>query len=255
MLESIHSFLGLEIRSVDTLIFIVLITIFGGIYRAYTGFGAGLVLVPAFSLLLQPVDAIILVAILNQITMLQLLPGSITNAPWKEVTTVTIASIVTTPLGVYLLTVSDADLLKRGLGLLVVASSLLLLSGWKYRGAESRLKDAAVGAMSGTLSGWTGMGGPPVILYFLSKDSISARTRAAFIVCFALTMIVALLGYTVAGLMQLKYFVWAAALLPIYGAATWAGAILYGATQHIEQIFRIASLACLIVIGLITMAS
>lgn len=255
MLNSIQSVLGMEIQSVSILVFIVLITIFGGIYRAYTGFGAGLVLVPAYSLFFQPVDAIIVVALLNQITMLQLLPGSIPNTPWKEVVPIIVAAVVTTPIGVFLLTVSDASLLKKGLGLLLVASSLLLLAGWKYHGPSSRLKDAAVGALSGTLSGWTGMGGPPIVLYFLSRDSVSSRVRAAFIVCFALSMMIALAGYWLADLMQLKHLIWAVAILPIYVAATWAGALLYGATQHIEQIFRVASLISLIVIGLVTMVA
>lgn len=255
MLELIQSALGLEVHSAATLFFIVLMTIFGGLFRAYTGFGAGLVMVPSFSLILQPVDAIIIIALLNQVTMLQLLPGSISNAPWKEVTTIAATSIAATPFGVYLLTISDADMLKKGLGALLIASSLLLLSGWRYRGAESRLKDAAVGAMSGTLGGWTGMGGPPVILYFLSRELTSVRARAALIVCFASAVIVALAGYTFAGLMQWKYLVWAAALLPIYAAATWLGAMLYRATLHLERIFRIASFVALIAIGVITIVA
>jgi hypothetical protein len=53
-----------------------------------------------------------------------------------------------------------------------------LVSGWRYTGRVGRAGLLGVGASAGVLGGATGLGGPPVILFYLAGPSGAERVRA-----------------------------------------------------------------------------
>lgn len=88
------------------------------------------------------------------------------------------AAVLAVPLGGYLLTGADPLTLRRLIALIVIAFSLVLLSGRRYQGAQRLPTSLALGALSGTMLGATSIGAPPVILYLLSGPDRVAVTRA-----------------------------------------------------------------------------
>jgi uncharacterized membrane protein YfcA len=116
-------------------------------------------------------------------------------ATWRTLTPIGLAACVTVPLGGYVLVHADQDALRRAIAAVVAIFALLLLRGARYTGAHGVPSSLAVGAVSGTLLGATGIGGPPVILYLLSGPDSVQVTRAN------LTLYVALIS--VAGLAML----------------------------------------------------
>ncbi|KPQ05428.1 MAG: putative permease [Rhodobacteraceae bacterium HLUCCA12] len=229
-------------------------TIFGAVFRAYAGFGAGLFLVPIYSLFLSPSQAIVLVTLLNLPTTLQILPRVWHDIPWRRVAALNVMAAATIPIGVWLLVRVDGDALTRVIGVLVIALAVLLLSGWRYRGPQALPQDLVIGMAAGLISGATGMGGPPIVLYFLSGTAATVMVRAAFIVSFFFITVVTFASLVTAGLVALPDVLRFAVLLPAYAIGTWLGSALFQRTKDHDRLFRTVALCALMVVGVVAVA-
>ncbi|NQU69925.1 MAG: sulfite exporter TauE/SafE family protein, partial [Rhodospirillales bacterium] len=145
-----------------------LIVLFSGMIHGYTGFGAGLLMMPLFALLFGPIEAIAISTIVAIFGSAQLYSGAARHANWRELMPILIALVLATPMGTYLLFNLNPELIRRAMGGFVLLFALILMSGWIYRGHRSLATSAAAGAVSGLVTGAVGVGGPPVALYFLS---------------------------------------------------------------------------------------
>ena len=68
-----------------TLILAMLVAFFASGMTAYAGFGGALVMVPLFTLMIGPIQAIALTGLCNSIALLHVLPRIISVVQWKEV--------------------------------------------------------------------------------------------------------------------------------------------------------------------------
>jgi uncharacterized membrane protein YfcA len=166
-----------------------------GIIRGITGFGGSMVMTPPLALLFGPQLAVATVLLLEAFAGAPMMLDAARKATWRVLGPIALAAFVTVPLGGYVLVHADQDLLRRGIAAIVFIFALLLLKGARYTGARGLPSSVALGALSGTMLGATGIGGPPVILYLLSGPDSMHVTRAN------LTLYVALIS--VAGLTML----------------------------------------------------
>ena len=206
---------------------LVAATLLAGLIRGFTGFGSALVMAPAFALVVPPREAVVLITLLNLATMTQLLAPALKKADWPLVAPMSAAAVLTIPLGTWLLVAVDGDMVRRAIAIVVVAFALVLLAGGQIRIAPRLPATLAAGAVSGVLTGIGGIGGPPVVLYLLSRPSEAAHYRASFISYFAVIQVFGILPLLYAGLVEIGHLGVALALLPAYFAATWAGARLF----------------------------
>lgn len=256
-MEGLIDILAAVVREFDgvQMAFLVTATVFGAVFRAYAGFGAGLFLVPTYSLFLSPPQAIVLVTLLNLPTTIQILPRVWNDIPWRRVATLNVMAAATIPAGVWLLVRIDGDALTRAIGTLVIVLVLLLLSGWRYRGPQALPQDLVIGTAAGLISGATGMGGPPIVLYFLSGATATAVVRAAFIVSFFFITIVTFASLLAAGLVAFPDVLRFGILLPAYVLGTWLGSALFQRTKDHDRLFRTVALCALMVVGIVAVAS
>jgi uncharacterized membrane protein YfcA len=162
------------------------------------------------------------------------------------------AAVVAVPLGTFLLVTLDAALIRRAIGALVLGFSLVLLAGWRYRGQRTQPANLVVGALGGLLTGATGFGGPPLILYFLAGDRPMAENRAGFISFFAITQVVTVPLFLWQGLVTWELFWRTAIVMPLYLVAAHVGARLFHLTT--ERVVRLTALGFLVLIGIATLA-
>lgn len=238
------------------LVVMVLTTIAGGTMRAFAGFGGGLLLAPVFSLYLLPQDMVVVVVVLGFASTFQLLPSMWKDIDWALIWRMLPSALIGVPLGGLLLVGLDPSLLRRIVALVVVVLSIVLLTGWHYKGPRGRLQDGIAGITSGVLTSIAGIGGPPYVLYMLSAKGFSpVAFRIFFTVFFAFTQLTALAMLLFKGVMQPTQFAYVGALLPLYLLATALGAYLFAKAlrNRADQIKRI-SLWFLLVVGLITFA-
>jgi uncharacterized protein len=242
--------------SVTMLAVMVLTTIVGGTMRAFAGFGGGLLLAPIFSLYLPPKDVVVVVILLNFASTFQLLPGMWKSIDWPLIWRMVPSALLGIPLGSYVLAGLDAALFRQIVAGVVIVLSLVLLTGWYYKGPRGRLQDSIAGITSGMLTSVAGIGGPPFVLYMLSAKGFSpVEFRIFFTVFFAFTQLTAVTMLLIQGAMQPLQFGYVGTLLPLYLLATALGAYLFAKAlkNRANQIKRI-SLWLLLAVGVITFA-
>ena len=156
----------------------LLIALVGGLVRGTTGFGAAMVMTPALALLIGPKTAVPVTLLLETFAAVPMLPAAARIARWRVIAPISMAALLTVPLGGWLLAGSDPKVLRSVIAVTVIVFSLALLSGRRYRGAPRTGTSVGLGALSGVMLGATSIGAPPVILYLLSGPDPAAVTRA-----------------------------------------------------------------------------
>ena len=218
-----------------------------GLVRGYTGFGAALVLTPLLSVVVGTQEAAATTILLTGLTSLQQVPGARRTADWRTVVPLSIGALLTIPAGTWALAALDPATMRRAVAMVVIGFSLLLASGWRYRGPTPPAATVAVGMTSGVLTGAAGIGGPPVVIWTLAGTADAATARATFILFFGVTLVAAVPPLVWAGLATADTAWRCAAMAPAFMGATWAGGRLFRAAP--DRLFRRAALGVLFLSG------
>jgi uncharacterized membrane protein YfcA len=220
-----------------------------GLLRGFTGFGAGLVMVPLLGLLVGPAVAVPVAVMLDMAASLQLLPPALPAVRWRSVAPLGIAACATIPLGGTLLAHLDAAPMQRLISATVLLCVIALWTGWRYTRPPSTPVSLATGAASGLLTGMAGIGGPPVILLFHSGPERSEGIRASIIGYFTISQLVALIAFVFHRLLTAEALLLAALLAPVFLIATALGTRWFGRVD--DRRFRAVSLAFLAVVAVV----
>lgn len=226
-------------------------TAVGSAMRAFSGFGAGLLMAPIFSLLMPPADVVVLVLSLNLLATFQLLPEALRHVDWRLVLRLFIPSLLGLPIGLAMLHLVDATIMRKTVALIVILVASLMLAGWYYQGRRGVIQDSLAGAISGVMTAIAGIGGPPVILYMLSDRSLPLTVmRAVCIVYFSLAQIATLTPLAFGGFVTAQHGVYILSLLPAVILGNLLGVYLhhYSIGKH-QALLRKISLLLLLLIG------
>jgi uncharacterized membrane protein YfcA len=154
------------------------VAVIAGMVRGFTGFGAAMVMTPAFSAIYGPAVGVALCLMLEVVVVLPLLPKVVSIVDWRRIGLFLLAAVVGVPLGNWVLTHIDPEAMRWTISAIVLGAVALLASGWRYHGKAYLSATLATGAASGFLNGLSGMAGPPIIFYYLAGKDPAARTRA-----------------------------------------------------------------------------
>lgn len=200
----------------------------GGVVRGATGFGGAMVMTPVLSLLLGPIPAVISALLLETFAAFSMLPAAARTARWRTILPICAVACLTAPLGAYLLTTLDPQLMRRAIAATVLLFSLLLLTGIRYHGQQRIGTSMALGATSGVLVGATSVGAPPVILYLLASSDPPNVTRANLTLFVTIISLAALMAMLWRGMLDGPNGLTALLLSPLYFGGVWLGSHLYG---------------------------
>ena len=221
----------------------------GALISGFAGFGLNLVVTPILAALLSPVEAVPVVTILGLVNALRMLGGTWRHIDRREVLIMGLVSIVTVPIGAWLLVTIDAVLMRRVIAGVVILFTLVLLAGWRYRGQRTTATHAVVGALSGLLNSGVGIGGPPVVLYQLARDGDPAIGRANLVGFFSILAVVTIISFSINGAMD-GVAVWRGALLtPAVLVGTWMGMRHFSAAS--APTYRRITMGFLLVVSVI----
>ncbi len=238
----------LNIYSHYELPLLLAVVIAAGIVRGYTGFGAGLVMVPLLAIIWGPVEALATSVVLGIAATLQLVPRALKIANWRDVAPMMASSVVFTPLGTALLVSLDPEIVKKIIAALVLGVTLITLYGWTYRGPRGPAASATAGAIGGAINGLAGVGGPPLVLYLISLPEKPDVHRANIVMALATSSTITTLGLFVAGAITPRVITHSAISLVPSILAVWLGAKLF--TIIPGKAFRLIILWFLVVISL-----
>lgn len=225
------------------------LALLAGLTRGVTGFGGAIVLTAPLSLLVPPAQAVITSLLLESVAAASMLPAALRFARPRRLLPILAAAITTVPVGATALASLDPTLTRRLIAGMVLAFSVLMLRGFRYRGQPHPAAGLAVGAVSGVLTGATSVGGPPVILYLLSGPDPVVTTRAhlTLFIIFISAVTLGYLGYT--GIFTLSMGLLALTLAPFFLLGVGLGSLIFHRID--EARFRRIALLALIGLSLI----
>ncbi|MDA0353461.1 MAG: sulfite exporter TauE/SafE family protein [Chloroflexi bacterium] len=145
------------------------------------GFGSGLIFVPAATLVVGPGPAVAMMLVGIPAVAAVLYVMDRPRTPLLDAAPAAAVSLLTVPIGVWLLTQSNEDVLRLLVGCTVLGAVIAnrLSSGKEEVVRESNLpRLAAAGLVSGVMRGSTSMGGPALVLYYHWMGGGAARFRS-----------------------------------------------------------------------------
>jgi len=221
-----------------------------GLVRGFSGFGSALVLTPSLSALYGPIAAVPVLILLEVSLSFQLLRPALRLVVRREVLILSLAAAAMTPLGAWILTAADPAVLRWSISIGILLFLLALLAGWRRRLPPTGVGLAVTGALSGLGNGASGIGGPPVVLYYLAGTGSAAQVRATVIVYFFAIDLLALAWMAAIGLVTLPLLILAAVMLPVAILGVWIGA--KGFARSSERVFRLVAFGIIAAVALLS---
>ncbi len=214
-----------------------------GLVRGFSGFGAALTFIPLASLVYEPRAAIIALWVVDAIGTTPFIVPHLRRAAWREVGALLAGSLVAMPAGVWVLANTGAEPLRWGVSLFVLACTVALASGWRYQSRPTIPVSVAVGGFAGFTNGAVGIGGPPLVLFWLGGQSSAAQSRSNIFAYFAFSTLIGFGLYLWQGIFTMPILVFGILLTPFYMIPVRLGDRLF--RRGSETLFRrVAFLLC-----------
>lgn len=211
-----------------TALAICVIAFISGTARGFSGFGSALIFMPLASSLAAPRLIAALLLIIDFVGSLPLLPGGWRAADRKATTVIVAGALVGVPIGTWFLTRLDPVTTRWIISAFVTVLLLLLLSGWRYRGADHVALSVGIGALSGFCSGLAQTGGPPIVGYWLGRPIASDIARANIVLFFAASDFFSVVSYALSGLLSREAMLFSLIVGPVYAVGVSFGKLLFG---------------------------
>jgi len=209
-----------------------------GVLRGFTGFGFSLAAVPAITLFVDPAEAVPAIVIVAAVAGAELLPKAWRAVHWPSMGLLLAGAAAAAPLGTYALKALPADIMRAIIGAVVLAAVGLLWRGFRLETVPPGGVRLGIGALSGLLNGATGMGGPPVIIYFLATPAGAAIGRASLMVYFFLLSTGSTVVNAAGGLVDIGTIVFAGLMIPFMAAGNRVGGRWFdkASTDHYRRV-------------------
>ncbi len=165
--------------------------------RGLAGFGMAILLVPVLGLAIPPREAVVVANWLGLLIGFVGLKRIIQDSE-RSALTISIVAVLATPLGVALLASADPALARVLIALIALGSFVLVLL--PKRPADhvpTALETGGTGLLSGVLTGFAGMPGPPVVPYYLRRAIPPQLARASMMAIFMATSLAGVIAASV----------------------------------------------------------
>lgn len=222
--------------STGAFIFLLVSAFVASMSRGFSGFGAALIFLPLAATVVDPKIASPLLLITDAVLAVGFIPNAWRNADKREVGTMGAGALIGIPLGTLVLVYANPVHIRWAVVVLASLMLALLMSGWHYTGQPSRPLTFSVGGFAGFCGGAAQVGGPAVIAYWLGSHTAPFIVRANIILYFTISTTIAIVTYSVGGLLTLTVLKLALLVGPVYGLGLFIGSRLFGIAD--ESIFR-----------------
>ena len=225
-------------------------TFVGGIVTGLAGFAMGLVVSGVWLHIITPQQTAGLIVgygLLVQSYSIWKLRHALN---WRAIAPFVAGGTVGVPIGAMLLAYIDRDILRTGVGiLLVLYSTYFLLRPTVHTVRAGMPTDAAIGVLNGILGGLTGLAGPIITIWCQLRGWPKDVQRAIFQPVIVAAFVLTAASLTIAGAVTVELIKIFLLGLPALGAGLWLGLKLYG---HLDEAaFRRLILILLLVSGLV----
>ena len=165
-------------------IFAALLAAFGSAFvRGLTGFGMAILLVPILALALSPVHAVLLTNFLSVFIGLSEIRRLLRNAERSAWIIIALVA-VTTPLGLYALSLTTPAIARVVIAFIALSAFVAILLPRRGAMDHHPATTGGVGILSGLMTGYAGMPGPPVVPYYVGRSIPRETAKASMLLIF-----------------------------------------------------------------------
>lgn len=184
----------------STVALFAFVVFLAAVVRGYAGFGFSALVVSSLSLLIPVASIVPVVIILEAAASVQMVPKVFSKIDRRLLTILMIASVISLPLGQYLLLDIDPEKARLAVSGLVFALVAFILSGRSLAAWRGTGMYLTVGFLSGLANGMVAMGGLVVSTALLASGLAIEPLRATLVGVFFFTGCYALASGLVNGL-------------------------------------------------------
>ncbi len=182
--------------------------------RGLTGFGMAILLVPILALALPPVEAVVLanaLSLMIGVTEVRSLVREAERSAWVIGGLV----VLTTPLGLWALSLTSVDVARLVIALIAFSAFLAILLPRRGAQVPGRLVTGAVGVVSGLMTGYAGMPGPPVVPYYAGRALPRITIKSSMLLIFTIAASAGLTSALWLGILRGELVIFAVLMLPV----------------------------------------
>ena len=232
---------------------IIAIVAFGaGLIRGFTGFGGPAFMLAILTIFFNPISVVSKVLVADFFANFYLFRSVAKHIDWRPTLTLLIPTLMSIPLGHWLLLQVDADTSKRAIAVVIALICLLMLLGIRYKKPMSSAWLIAVGMLAGIAFGGMYIALVAVVAILLGPyNKIEGRTLIvawAFFSALGFALVSAVTGTT-----TLADIVIALPGAATYMLGTWLGSL--GFNQSSEKLFRSGAVATLLILAMFNLLS
>lgn len=181
--------------------------------RGLTGFGMAILLVPILALALKPLEAVLVGNGLSLLIGVIELPRLVRGAE-KSAWTIGGLVVVTTPLGLLALAATGADLARLLIALIALSAFFAILLPRRSATQPGMVTTGGVGIISGLMTGYAGMPGPPVVPFYVGREIPRETAKTSMLLIFTIAGGAGLASGLLTGVMALQLTILSLLLFP-----------------------------------------
>jgi uncharacterized membrane protein YfcA len=228
------------------------VTVFiGSLVLGTVGFGMGISTTPFLLLVLEPKTIVVVVNSVSIILFVLVIAKNRSHLQVREIAPISAAGVAGVPVAVYALDEVGTGALRIGIALLILALTALTASNVRGRLPPGGVLGLVVGFVGSVLINTTGIGGPLIVLYGLSRGWSRNAVRASASLYFLAIEGAGVAGYFFVGLMTKERATLVLIAAPPLVIGFWLATNLVGRMN--EAVFRravlsVITVACVVVL-------
>lgn len=230
MLESIAQIFGdgLAGLGLANLALVLAVGLASAFIRGLSGFGLALLLVPIMALTIPPTEAVIIANIIGiAMGVVGIRQAAEEAEPSFKI--IAILGVLLTPVGLGLVSIADPALSGFVIAMVALLTFGIIMLPKPVKPIDGgNMLAGATGIVCGSLAGFAGMPGPPVVAYYLGRRVDKRQARSSMFVIFLATSITALLSAVYFDLITTRIIALSAVLTPVVLLGNWLGSLAFG---------------------------
>jgi len=152
--------------------------------RGLTGFGMAILLVPILALALPPIEAVLVGNGLSVLIGLIELPRLVRGAE-RSAWIIAAICVAATPLGLLALAATGADIARLLIALIAFSAFIAVMLPRRLE-QPGPITTGSVGIVSGLMTGYAGMPGPPVVPYYVGRELPRETAKTSMLLIFTI---------------------------------------------------------------------
>ncbi len=190
--------------------------------RGLTGFGMAILLVPILALALTPVDAVLLANFLSIFIGLSEIVRLVRGAE-RSAWIISAIVLATAPFGFFALAWTSPDVARFVIAMIAFSAFLAVLLPRRPAAQPGAVTTGGVGILSGLMTGYAGMPGPPVVPYYVGRDIPRETAKVSMMLIFTIAPFAGLATGSAMGVLDWSLGLLAACLFPAVLLGNWLG--------------------------------